>query len=239
MAKTATKTDSRKEANKAAKKFSGAGRLHLAALIDESGSMRGNEEAVTSGYNEFLHAFKGSDNDVRAWLALFDDHAGDDKVRIKYDGKKLDKIKFGVEDYRPRGMTPLNDAIIYTIKAMDDKVGDGEKVFVIILTDGLENASETSQADVAKLIKKREKAGWGFLYLGAKHNSAQVAKDLGFSQGQAMDWSGTAKGTSASMKRSASRAQSYAASLDHASYLSVAVADSALTGGKVEEDEDE
>ncbi len=56
----------------------------------------------------------------------------------------------------------------------------GAKKLCIILTDGLENASqEYTRKQVFDLIKGCERQGWAFLYLGADHNVWTAGGDLG------------------------------------------------------------
>ncbi len=241
-------TKSSKNAKKASKglagKVSKKGTTHLALLCDESGSMNGNEEAVTGGVNEFVENFKDTEGDIRVWLGFFDAHPQAPRVRIKLDGEKVTKVKsLTVSDYTPRGMTPLNDAIVDTIEAMDKKVGKKDRAFVVILTDGLENASENSAETVKDLIAAREEQGWAFLYLGANHNAVQSAAAIGLGQQHALQFTSSKKGTSSSMRAATTRSESYlaaAASPDpKAAYSVMATEDSKRRGGVVDEDADE
>ena len=62
---------------------------------------------------------------------------------------------------------------------MDKRVKKGHRAMLVILTDGLENASETSSADVRKLIHAREKRGWEFIYLGANQDAWAESQRIG------------------------------------------------------------
>lgn len=219
------------------------GTTHLALLLDESGSMNGNQEAVVTSVNEFLVTFSEAEtkrSKIKVWLGKFDYHPGEPRVRIPIDGVRVKDVKhLGPNSYTPRGRTPLNDAVLDTIAEMDKSVKKGERAFVVILTDGLENASEADSEAVASAIQKREKAGWAFLYLGANHNAVQAAANIGLSQQHALQFNSTPKGTSASVRRTTDRAASYLASPDSGAYAMAASADWQATGGKVVEDEDE
>ncbi len=143
--------------------------LHVGLLIDESGSMGPMHGAVIGGTNEFVAKLAADQNGTKvlATLAMFDLHGGDPVVRTKFKAIPVAEVgTLGPEDYSPRGATPLNDAVIKTIRTMDKRVKKGDRAMLVILTDGLENASESSSRDVRKLIVAREKRGWEFIYLG-------------------------------------------------------------------------
>lgn len=240
----ATKTkNAKKSASKLAKKATG--KVHLTFLLDETGSMNGNEEGVVTGVNEFLATFKKEkEADVRVWLALFDAHPGEPRTRVKIDGKKVGEVKdMKIGDYNPRGMTPLNDAIMDTITTLNEKVKKGEKAFVVILTDGMENASETSAEAVQEAVKKAEKKGWAFLYLGANQQAEVSATQLGLGKkGQALNFRATKRGTSNAL-RTASHSHSMAflssaKSGDENSYAAAAANLYDQTGGVLPEDEE-
>ena len=76
---------------------------------------------------------------------MFDLHGNDPVVRVKFDDIPVDEVDtLGPGDYMPRGATPLNDAVVKTIRSMDKRVKKGHRAMLVILTDGLENSSETS-----------------------------------------------------------------------------------------------
>lgn len=237
-------TDAKKAAKAAVKKGK-EGKAHLVVLMDESGSMSGKEEAVVTGCNEFLHAFKDNKS-ARAWVAFFDSHPGEDRTRFKLRNEKITKsasLKTG--DYRPRGMTPLNDAIADTITAVAKTAGNDDTVFVAIITDGMENASETSTEQVKALIAKYEKKGWGFVYLGANQHAETSAANLGLAKkGQSFNFNATRGGVKSTMRSMSDLAASRVAAGPGAQGLSqyemLASAAYDQTGGKIEDDpEDE
>lgn len=210
-----TQTDSKKAAKDAAKLAKGV--VHLAILVDESGSMQGREESVVTGVNEFIHSFRESKGKVTATLSFFDSHPGAPRVRIRYAAEKVSKVAdLKIGDYNPRGMTPLNDAVIETVEAMDKRVGKKERAFVVIITDGMENASEVKDPDVvAKLIAKREADGWAFLYLGTDNASHAAAANLGIKKkGSSLMFSGSKVGTQTAFASASRMASSYAATQD-------------------------
>jgi hypothetical protein len=157
----------------------GPTKKHVFVLMDESGSMGGLEEAVISGCNEFIHSF-ADENGAHLWLAWFDDSPGQERVRVKFPGLPAAEVEpLTAGDYIPRGMTPLNDAICTAVKTLDGAAGEHDVVFLAIITDGMENSSETSVATVKALLAAREEAGWGVVFIGANQDSASTASELG------------------------------------------------------------
>ena len=123
--------------------------LHVGLLVDETGSMTGAEPDVVGGINEFVAKLAADQNGTKvlATLGMFDLHGNDPVVRVKFDDIPVDEVDtLGPGDYLPRGATPLNDAVVKTIRSMDKRVKKGHRAMLVILTDGFENASETSSA---------------------------------------------------------------------------------------------
>lgn len=201
---------------KKAKKKSATKTTRLGFVIDESGSMGGTERSVTEGYNEFVSTLQDEAPDpelVFGSLAFFDAHGNDPKVRFKREQVALSEMpELALTDYRPRGLTPLNDAISEMIEHLGKAAGGDEQVMLVIVTDGHENKSETSTDDLRKLVMAREKDGWEFIYLGANVDAFAESQKIGMS-GKAGSYAGFTSspvGTSNTMKRSGTLASSYA-----------------------------
>jgi uncharacterized protein YegL len=212
--------DPKKSSKDAVKKLKSS-KVRLVFVVDASGSMAGKEEAVTNGINEFLATFRKQDDiKTKVWLSQFDSHPGEPRTRVLIDNKKLSKVDdLTIGQYQPRGMTPLNDAIMDAIDAAEKGRDDDEKVFMVMLTDGYENASETSADQVKKAITKRESSDhWEFLYLGANQNAQQTAAGLGLHKsGQAIRFDATPVGTSSSIMYASNDALMYS-KVDKASH---------------------
>ena len=101
--------------------------LCVALLVDESGSMASMQPAVVAGINEFISELKAdADGSTRvlASLAMFDLSGGEPPVRVRFNGLPVAKVRpLGPHDYAPRGMTPLNDAVATTIRALRKRAG--------------------------------------------------------------------------------------------------------------------
>jgi hypothetical protein len=72
-------------------------------------------------------------------------------------------------------MTALHDAIGLTLSPL--RFPKGEKVMVIITTDGMENSShEWTAESVRRLIEDKERLGWEFLFLGVGLDAFAASK---------------------------------------------------------------
>lgn len=197
MTKTITKTKNTKKSNKATSK----GHVHVGFLLDESGSMERRKAAAVEGYNDYIKQLENPKN-VRVTLGTFD--ARDEEI-IRYRRTK-EKIKdfkpLSMEEYDPYDMTPLYDATIQMIEKMDDFVRKDDRAILVIMTDGLENASkEGSDLKAKKMIEKREKAGWVFIYLGSNQNAWEASAGLGLNKhGSNFTTTSTDKGIRSQMK---------------------------------------
>ena len=84
------------------------------------------------------------------------------------------------------------DAVGKTITIMDKKIDSGNRVLVVIMTDGLENASiEYNREQVRKMIKKHKK--WEFVFLGANIDSYAEGSSLGISRERTANFKQTGK----------------------------------------------
>lgn len=151
--------------------------LYVTLILDESGSMQSCKGAALAGFNQYLATLRKEPAETRFTLTLF--HAG--KTEVRYRGVPVSAAQdLDVETYRPQDGTPLYDAIGRTLSLAKREVPAGAKKLCIILTDGLENASqEYTRKQVFDLIKGCERQGWALLYLGADHDVWTAGGDLG------------------------------------------------------------
>ena len=91
------------------------------------------------------------------------------------------------ETYKPRGSTALMDAIGRLVKEWKGTSNPS----VVILTDGLENASHKfTKAHIKDLIEQKTKEGWTFAYLGANQDAFAEAGSIGIAPGCTMNYDG-------------------------------------------------
>lgn len=150
-------------------------------ILDRSGSMNSNREGTISGYNEYLKGLRADPNtDYHVSLVQFDAPTASPELTVSYTDKPLSEVQdLTDKDYEPRGCTPLYDAIGECVRRIEAK---GRPVLTVIITDGLENASQEFTKDSIKaLIKKKEAEGWKFAFLGANIDSFAVGGAIGAS----------------------------------------------------------
>ncbi len=174
--------------------------VHISVVLDRSGSMSAIADDIVGGFNEFLAEQRRGDGLARVTLAQFD---SDDPFDVLIDGADLARVRpLRRSAYQPRGMTPLYDAIGRMIARIDAGVArraaDGllaEDQLVVIVTDGLENASrEHTRAGVMRMIEERRARGWVFAFLGANQDAYAEGAAIGVAPGAAAPWQASADG---------------------------------------------
>lgn len=203
---------------------------HIAFLLDRSGSMDVIASDTIGGFNAFLASQRTeASGRVTVSLAQFDDQSYD----VLYGMVNIHAApNLSHETFRPRGGTPLTDSIARIIdetgaslRAMPEHERPSQ-VFVVILTDGLENASTQTVMNrnelrspgywmnglwitttalpsdhrrvVSEMIAhQREKYGWQFVFLGANQDAISTGAKLGISQGASLTYAYTGAGVNA------------------------------------------
>ena len=182
-------------------------------LLDRSGSMRRLTEDVIGGFNTFVTDQAREPGRAHLTLVQFDSEA---PFEIIHDAARIEDVpELTAGIYRPRGMTPLLDAIGDLIERADRRIKarsrderPAEDQLVVIFSDGLENASSRyDRAQVAELISRRQEDGWEFVFMGANQDSYLEAGRIGVSQESISNFEASAAGTSAAFQ-SISRATS-------------------------------
>ena len=171
----------------------------VSVLLDESGSMQSVRDQVIDGFNEYISGLTVSGaKRIRVSLTKFDSSG----FNPDYIGAKLKNVpKLTRKSYKPNAMTPLYDAVGRMVRALEqqiaqDSIKQGDKVLVVIQTDGYENASkEYTQKAIKKLLKEKQKAGWTFVFLGADQNAWGVSESLGVTQWNTFAYDSTATQT--------------------------------------------
>ena len=160
--------------------------IHVCFVIDESGSMTTSQSDVIGGFKRVVDEQKAiADGTCAVSLFKFNQ-----TVTEVYRGKDVNEVEYINEHtYAPGGMTAMNDGIgtaIDTIGKWLDSLDESEKPeknLIVIMTDGMENASrEYSLERVREMIKhQEEKYNWTFMYLGTDITDASAAISLGIS----------------------------------------------------------
>lgn len=152
-------------------------------VLDESGSMRMMGDEPWQSINMFVETQKKVGKFNFSLLFFNSD------VRFIYKNLESDKIPvLKADDYNPRGMTALNDAIGQGI--IYQKSQTLENVIFVILTDGFENSSkEFTSFLIKQMIEKMETLHeWKFIYLAANQDAFLSGKNIGISTAQTFDY---------------------------------------------------
>jgi len=161
----------------------------VAILVDNSSSMNSLSKFVVDTFNEQVDELrKIKDQKITVSLVFFD---SDVDVRMfNVPLEELQNLKHG--EYKPAGMTALDDAIGLTIdkfKNLDDWKDENLAHLLVIITDGNGNTNkEYSQRTVANMITEGKNNGWTFTYLGANVDVNKVAKDYNLDIGNTMSY---------------------------------------------------
>lgn len=152
---------------------------HDFILLDRSGSMQDLWVEALGSVNAYVQKLAYDKVDTGVTLAVFDSHNG--KMDFKVVRDRIIPSTWrpvSNEDAIPRGWTPLNDAVgeIVTLA----KAGNYDKVAIIVMTDGQENASTELNVHQAKaLLDDCRLKGWQVIFLGANFDNAAQAKSYG------------------------------------------------------------
>jgi len=156
-------------------------------LLDQTGSMLGVKDETIIGFNQYVNTLqdgKGAKH-TRMLLTKFNSVEIDIGTAVPI----TEVVQLNADTYQPDHTTPLYDAIGRTIQLADGNL-NGENVVVVIMTDGLENASrEYSKDGIFKLIQEKTEAGWNFIYLGANQDAYAAGGSMGISRAATANFS--------------------------------------------------
>jgi hypothetical protein len=156
---------------------------HDFILLDRSGSMQALWSEALHSVNAYVKKLAEDQVDTGVTLATFDK----DGEQFKFEVIRERIIPstwrpVSSEDATPRGMTPLNDAIgrIVTLAKAGFCGTQYDKLALIIMTDGLENASREYSYKAAKaLLDDCRAKNWQVIFLGANFDNAAQAESYG------------------------------------------------------------
>jgi Mg-chelatase subunit ChlD len=156
---------------------------HDFVLLDRSGSMQSLWSEALNSVNAYVRKLAEDKVDTGVTLATFDKNGDEFKFEVIRDRIVPSTwLPVSAEDASPRGMTPLNDAI-GRIVALAKAGCNGipyDKLALIIMTDGHENAShEYTHAAAKALLDDCRAKNWQVIFLGANFDNAQQAASYG------------------------------------------------------------
>lgn len=165
----------------------------LAILVDHSGSMKQCREDMEGGLNTFIEEQAKVEGECEITLAEFDDSY--DLVWPIQPITQVDKYEL-----RPRGMTALLDGMGKFINTVGDELRKRSesqrpsKVIVMVVTDGLENASveysgEEGKRRIKELVEQQKSMWkWEFVFLGANMDAIAEGGSIGITKGASMTY---------------------------------------------------
>lgn len=185
----------------------------ITIILDRSGSMASVAEDTIGGFNRFLEDQRKVPGGASITL-----HQFDDVFETPISNQDIQKAPLLTgATFVPRGNTALLDAIGRGIGETGSRLSNepAEKVVVVIITDGHENAShEYNQAKVHEMIEhQRSKYAWEFVFLGANQDAIKAAANLGVQGANAMTYASNSAGTKAAFASAGSNLTMYRCSM--------------------------
>lgn len=178
----------------------------ICLLVDRSGSMASIQEATQDSINEYVGAQRERPGRTTITIIQFDsrDTFGPREGADWYltHCPSVDPALVPSFELHPRGRTALYDAMVKAIDKFGAELGGlpeaqrpGTVIFAV-LTDGKENASDSSADDVAtRVTRQRDEYGWEIVYLGANQDAILEAQKMGVAAHSSMTYAATDRGT--------------------------------------------
>jgi hypothetical protein len=160
----------------------------LLIVLDRSGSMSSIRDDMVGGLEQMLAAQATEPGILTVDIVTFDDV-------IEHTHSFASPADVRVE-LVPRGSTALHDAMGISINSFGQALADlperarPSSVQVIVVTDGMENASQEYSAKTVRELVTQQiwKYGWDFVFLGADQDAVLTAADLGIRADKAMSY---------------------------------------------------
>lgn len=150
-------------------------------LLDRTGSMEAIKDDTIGGFNAYLGGLQDDGELIDFTLVQFDS-MGLEKICVAVPVAQAPQLS--KDNFVPRASTPLIDAAVKTIKAVEASL-DGKEapnIVICIQTDGQENASsEHTWEELNALIKEKADAGWQFNFMGAGIDAYEQGARMGLS----------------------------------------------------------
>lgn len=190
----------------------------ITIILDRSGSMDSVKTDTIGGFNSFLSSQQQSETEAALSLVQFDDQY--ETLYIDRDIRQADKLTD--RTFEPRGMTALFDAIGRTIVSVGQRLANlnqserPDKVLMVIMTDGLENASKEFSAEkISEMIQhQRNIYNWEFMFIGANQDAVLSAKAIGIATAASITYAANSEGTNLAFAQMASKISAYRSSND-------------------------
>ena len=169
-------------------------------ILDESGSMGTIKEETIVTVNNFIAGQKKIPGEMKMTLITFNS-----ENTVVWESKDIkDVLELKKTDYCPDKYTALYDAVYTGVADLGEKLSKmkeenrPEKVIVVIITDGEENASTRfNLGAVLDAIKTQQEVyNWQFLFLGANIDAHKVGTSMGVSSAYCCNFKSSSSGVS-------------------------------------------
>lgn len=159
---------------------------HIAFILDRSGSMETIADDMNGGIRAILKE-EAERSAAEGKLVLVDVTVFDNEVLHTQQSVPIEAADASIV---PRSSTALYDAVGVTLASLNRRLNRElpeeerpSRVVVIIVTDGMDNASrEWSAGSVSVLVQKCTKQhNWEFLFLAANVDADAVGESIGMS----------------------------------------------------------
>lgn len=149
-------------------------------LLDRSGSMAAIKDDTVGAFNTYLETLQKEGAPIRFSLLQFDSISIDTLCK----NEPIQAVApLTLERFEPRASTPLIDACVKTIQAVEEALTKRDarpKVVICFQTDGQENASTAHGWDeLNALIKAKTAEGWRFNFMGAGIDAYTTGRLMG------------------------------------------------------------
>lgn len=202
-------------------------------LLDESSSMASSRMNTIAGVNSYIKETRAKLPYARLTIAKFATRLGLGTMRLDYiyQNQPIGAARLlEAGDYNPNGNTPLRDAQAELIHYAMKSAASGAGVLFVTFTDGEENCSiKTTAEELATLVERCRSQQWEFVYFGANQDAPSVAREMGMSMGNSMNYNVQEIGKA--MRFAADVTNSYAQSYARGEEVTNLVRNTRSTGG--------
>lgn len=162
---------------------------HMVLVLDASGSMSGIQAATIEGVNSLVAKQKADPGDFTTAVYLFSSAV-----------KEVETFtELNTQNYYTIGSTALLDALGSAITNEGKRLAAlqeherPDKVVVVVVTDGEENASHTyTLLQIKNMVKEQQDTyKWQFVFLGANIDAFSAGASLNFATGSTLQYTPT------------------------------------------------
>lgn len=187
-------------------------KTYVAIVLDMSGSMADCRKPTILGFNEQVQTIKNNADNGKYFVSLVKFNNKVDKQFFNESVENL--VELNDNSYHPNGGTAMYDAVGQTIDWLNETtdINDPNNAYlVIIISDGMENASEKyKSSDVAEKIQSMMNTGRATItYMGANQDLSIVNKNLHIPLSNMACYTSDDTGTSHAMNKMSGHTKKY------------------------------